>query len=107
MKAMQGEKTKKATDHPTQDHWQQMNRKQRREMTRKIQSEDISLEVIHPDAAGIDIGNESHYVAVPPSRDSQPVRRFGCTTAELKAMADWLKQCGIRTVAMRIDGNYA
>jgi len=106
MKAKQGEKTKKATDHPTQRHWQEMNRKQRREMTRKIQSEDISLEVIHPDAAGIDIGNESHYVAVPPSRDSQPVRRFGCTTAELKAMADWLKQCGIRTVAMQSTGVY-
>jgi hypothetical protein len=66
---------------------------------RQIQSEDISLEVVHPDAAGIDIGNESHYVAVPPSRDNQPVRCFACTTAELKAMADWLKQCGIRTVA--------
>jgi hypothetical protein len=66
---------------------------------RKIQSEDLTLEVVHPNAAGIDIGNESHYVAVPPKRDSQPVRRFGCTTAELKAMADWLTQCGIRTVA--------
>ena len=62
-----------------------MNRKQRRETMRKIQSEELSLEVIHPHAAGIDIGNESHYVAVPPSGDSQPVRRFGCTTAELKA----------------------
>jgi transposase len=83
-----------------------MNRKQRREMIRKIQSEDLSLEVVHPDAAGIDIGNESHYVAVPPTRDSQPVRRFGCTTAELKAMADWLKQCGIRTVALQSTGVY-
>ena len=83
-----------------------MNRKQRREMTRKIQSEDLSLEVMHPDAAGIDIGNESHYVAVPPTRDSEPVRRFGCTTAELKEMAAWLKQCGIRTVAMQSTGVY-
>ena len=73
------------------------------EMMRKIQSEDLSLEVIHPDAAGIDIGNESHYVAVPPSRDSLPVRRFGCTTAELKVMAAWLKQCNIRTVAMQMS----
>src|SRR5204862_2914423 len=72
----------------------------------KVQGEDISLEVIHPDAAGIDIGNEFHDVAVPPSRDGQPVRRFGCTTAELKAMADWLKQCGIRTVAMQSTGVY-
>jgi transposase len=73
---------------------------------RKIQSEDLSLEVLHPDAAGIDIGNESHYVAVPSSRDNQPVRRFGCTTTELKAMATWLKQCGIRTVAMQSTGVY-
>jgi transposase len=83
-----------------------MNRKQRREMMRKIQSEDLSLEVIHPDAAGIDIGNESHYVAVPPSRDSQSVQRFGCTTAELKAMAAWLKQCSIHTVAMQSTSVY-
>ena len=86
--------------------WHEMNRKQRREMTRKLQSEDLSLEVINPDAAGIDIGNESHYVAVSQKRDSQPVRRFGCTTAELKAIADWLKQCGIRTVAMQSTGVY-
>jgi transposase len=106
MKHKRHEKTKKAICGPTQGNWQQMNRKQRREMTRKIQSEDISLEVIHPDAAGIDIGNESHYVAVPPQRDSQPVQRFGCTTAELKDMAGWLKQCGIRTVAMQSTGVY-
>ena len=83
-----------------------MNRKQRREMTRTLQSGDLSLEVVHPDAAGIDIGNESHYVAVPPTRESEPVRRFGCTTAELKSMADWLKQCRIRTVAMQSTGVY-
>src|SRR6267154_2381436 len=106
MKPKPQEKTKKATDHPTERHWREMNRKQRRETMRKIQSEDLRLEVVHPDAGGIDIGNESHYVAVPPSRDSQPVRRFGCTTAELKAMADWLKQCGIRTVAMQSTGVY-
>src|SRR5207248_3288115 len=93
-------------NHPTQHHWHEMNRKQRREMLRKIQSEDLSLEVIHPDAAGIDIGNESHYAAVPPSRDSQPVREFRCTTAELKAMAAWLQQCRIRTVAMQSTGVY-
>ncbi len=73
---------------------------------RRIQSDDLSLEVVHPDAAGIDIGNESHYVAVPPTRDTESVRRFGCTTAELRAMAGWLKQCGIRTVAMQSTGVY-
>src|SRR2546430_9362862 len=106
MKSKPQEKTKRATNHPTQHHWHEMNRKQRREMLRKIQSEDLSLEVIHPDAAGIDIGNESHYAAVPPSRDSQPVREFRCTTAELKAMAAWLQQCRIRTGAMQSIGGY-
>jgi transposase len=106
MKPKQQEKTKNATCRPTQGNWQQMNRKQRREITRKLQSTDISLEVIHPDAAGIDIGNESHYVAVPPTRDSESVHRFGCTTAELKEMAVWLKRCAIRTVAMQSTGVY-
>ena len=106
MKSKPQEKNKRATNHPTQHHWDEMNRKQRREMTRQIHSEDLRLEVMHPDAAGIDIGNESHYASVPPSRDSQPVREFGCTTAELKAMADWLKQCRIRTVAMQSTGVY-
>ena len=67
MKSKQQEKTKKAPGRPTQGRWHEMNRKQRREMMRKIQSDDLSLEVVHPDAAGIDIGNESHYVAVPPT----------------------------------------
>src|SRR6201981_1051059 len=106
MKSKPEEKNKGATNHPTQHHWQEMNRKQRREMMRKMQTEDLSLEVIHPDAGGIDIGNESHYVAVPPGRDSQSVREFRCTTAELKAMAAWLKQCVIRTVAMQSTGVY-
>jgi transposase len=106
MKPRPQEKTKKATNHSTQRHWNEMNRKQRREMTRKIQSEDLRLEVVHPDAAGIDIGNGSHYVAVPPGRDSLQVRRYGCTTDELKAMASWLSLCGIRTVAMQSTGVY-
>src|SRR5256712_857823 len=106
MKPKQQGETRKVPCRPRQGHWHQMNRKQRREMMRRIQSENLSLEVVHPDAAGIDIGNESHYVAVPPTRDSEPVRRFGCTTAELKSMADWLKQCRIRTVAMQSTGVY-
>jgi transposase len=106
MKAKAQEETQKTTHQPTQGRWHDMNHKQRREMMRKIQTQDLSLEVVHPDAAGIDIGNESHYAAVPPTRDSQAVRRFGCTTAELKAMAEWLKQCGIQTVALQFTGVY-
>ena len=45
-------------------------RKQRKELARRLQSADPGLEVIHPHAAGIDVGNEAHYVAVRPDRDS-------------------------------------
>src|SRR5437879_9289691 len=106
MKSKPQEKNKRATNHPSRHHWNEMNRKQRLEMTRQIQSEDLSRKVITPSAAGIDNGNESHYAAVPPSRDSQPVRCCGCTTAWLKAMAAWLQQCRIRTVAMQSTGVY-
>jgi len=98
--------SKKTTGQRTLAKWDEMNRKQRREIMRQMQSEDLNLEVVHPHAAGIDIGNAFHYVAVPPSRDPQLVRCFGCTTAELKKMAEWLTQCGIRTVAMQSTGVY-
>jgi len=60
------QEVKKASCRATLGKWHDMNRKQRREMMRKMQNEDLSLEVIHPDAGGIDIGKESHYVAGPP-----------------------------------------
>jgi transposase len=106
MKRARQQKQAKPQVKRRQARQQSMNRKQRRELARKIEADDISLEVVHPDAAGIDIGNETHYVAVPPKRDTDPVRLFGCTTAELKAMGAWLKQCGIRTVAMQSTGVY-
>jgi transposase len=102
----QQKKQRKGVRRVVQRSWHEMNRKQRREFTRKMQAEDLSLEVVHPDAAGVDIGNQSHYAAVPSSRDSRPVRRFGCATAEVREMAAWLKQCGIRTVALQSTGVY-
>lgn len=64
------------------------------------------LREINRDSAGIDVGSSAHYVAVPADRDGQPVRRFGCTTPELHAMAKWLKACGIKTVAAESTGVY-
>jgi hypothetical protein len=52
------------------------NRKERKEWARGLQSEDPGLEVVHPHAAGIDVGNAAHYVAVRPDRDPEPVRRL-------------------------------
>ena len=83
-----------------------MNRKERKEFQQRLYAEDAGLEVVHPDAAGIDIGNASHFVAVPPDRDERPVREFGSWTADLRSMAEWLKRCGIHTVAMQSTGVY-
>ena len=66
----------------------------------------VQVEVVNPNAAGIDIGSEVHYVAVPPDRDPEPVRSFQCFTADLNELADWLERCGIETVAMESTGVY-
>ena len=83
-----------------------LNREQRRELGRRVQAADPGLDVVHPDAAGIDIGNESHFVAIPPERDPVPIREFGAWTAALQAMAEWLTAHGVRTVAMQATGVY-
>ena len=48
------------------------------------------FELTHPNAAGIDIGASSHFVAVPPDRDGQPVREFPSFTVDLEWLAGWL-----------------
>src|ERR1035438_5927048 len=84
----------------------QLSRQQRREVGQRLNAADPGLEVVHRDAAGIDIGNESHFVAVPTGRDEQAVQEFGSWTGDLQRMAAWLKGCGIRTVAMQSTGVY-
>ncbi len=64
------------------------------------------LEVTNPNAAGIDIGSASHYVAVPADRDDQPVREFKSFTVDVHKLADWLDACGVDTVAMESTGVY-
>jgi transposase len=83
-----------------------MNRARRKELEQRLYSDNPGLDIVHPDAAGIDIGNESHFVALSPQRDEQPVREFGSWTADLYRMAGWLKSCGIKTVAMQSTGVY-
>ena len=81
-------------------------RKQNHPAQLKPQDWTLGLSVVHPKAAGIDVGNAEHYVAVPPSLDAEPVRVFGCFTADLIALENWLKRCGIETVAMQSTGVY-
>lgn len=85
---------------------ERLTRKQRRELGRKIRSDQPGLEVVHRDAAGIDIGSREHYVAVGPDRDVEPVRAFGCFTSDLQRLAEFLTQCRIKTVVMQSTGVY-
>ena len=59
-----------------------------------------ALTITHPNAAGVDIGSSSHYVAVGTDKDDEPVREFSSFTVDLNAMADWL--CGQRSLALRM-----
>ena len=67
---------------------------------------ELSLECIEPNAAGIDVGAREIYVAVARDRDPEPVRCFSTFTEELRAIAAWLKQCGVASVAMESTGVY-
>ncbi len=65
-----------------------------------------SLRIVNPDAAGIDIGASSHFVAVPKGRDDETVKEFECYTPDIHKMIRWLKSCSIKTVAMESTGSY-
>lgn len=65
-----------------------------------------SPRVLHPNAAGIDLGSREHWVALPPGRSEQTVRSFGCFTEDLRALATWLREHGIDTVAIESTGVY-
>jgi len=62
--------------------------------------------ILRPNAAGIDVASEIHYVAVPFERSSTPVRSFGSFTTDIHEMAKWLKDCEVDTVAMESTGIY-
>lgn len=64
------------------------------------------LKIIHPHAAGLDLGSSEIWAAVPPASTAEPVRRFGSLTPDLAALADWLTACGVDTVAMEATGVY-
>ena len=67
-------------------------------------SEDMPA--INPNAAGIDVGASEMWVSVPPDRDAEAISRYDVFTRDLCAMADWLTQCQIKSVAMESTGVY-
>jgi len=61
-----------------------------------------ALPVINPHAAGIDVGSQKMFVSVA----GGPPHVFGCCTADLRQLCDWLRQQGARTVALEATGVY-
>ena len=65
-----------------------------------------SMPVVHPNAAGIDIGSQFHVVAVSADRSVEAVKTFKSFTDDLHSMAQWLGSCGVETIAMESTGIY-
>jgi transposase len=74
--------------------------------TSKSKASRGKLEVMHPGAAGIDVGGAMHFVAVPNEAAPETVRQFGVYTRDLHELADWLRACGVKIVAMESTGVY-
>src|SRR5438128_6896667 len=87
--------------HATRRTGRGQQQKRRASRVRAAQLEQLNL-----NAAGIDVGATEHWVAVPADRDAQPVQRFGAFTADLYALAAWLRQCQMDTVVMESTGVY-
>ncbi len=66
----------------------------------------VPMAVVNPHAAGIDVGDTIHAVAVPVGRDEQSVRTFGAMSCDLEQIVAWLEKCGVDTVAMESTGVY-
>jgi transposase len=64
------------------------------------------LKHINLNAAGIDVGSASHFVAVPEDRDTPCVRQFSSFTSDLHEIAGWLRRCAVDTVVMESTGVY-
>jgi transposase len=80
-----------------------------KKLRKALAEEAVQLDVLqrlNPNAAGLDIGAAEIWACVPQGRDPQAVRMFPTFTADLHALADWLKACGTTTVAMESTGVY-
>jgi len=54
----------------------------------------VKMDVINPNAAGIDIGSRSHFVAV--GQGDGDVKEFGVYNEDLNAIAVWLKEHDVK-----------
>lgn len=64
----------------------------------------LSMRIVNPHAAGIDIGSRFHLVAVDQQKEN--VRRFGIYTSDHHQLIEWLGENRITTIAMESTGSY-
>lgn len=83
-----------------------VSKRSRRNRKKKESLYQANLPIREENAAGVDVGSEEMYVAVPAGRDSEPIRVFLTFTEDLRRLVDWLVQCKITTVAMESTGVY-
>jgi transposase len=69
-----------------------------------MENSEISMQIVNPYAAGIDVGSRSHFVAI--GQEAHQVKEFGVYATDLKSLADWLLENKIKTVAMESTGTY-
>ena len=84
----------------------QRSAKQQSQTTVERERLPAELSQVNLNAAGIDVGASSHFVAVSADRAEPPVREFAAFTADLYRLADWLAECGVKTVVMESTGVY-
>jgi transposase len=93
------------------------NAKSPQKPSRAPRDQPVTLDILNPTAAGIDVHSDMHMVCVPSDRVQWPaeaepgalpanVRRFGANSCDLIAIADWLAECGVTSVAMESTGVY-
>jgi transposase len=82
------------------------NKSRQRSLAVPVPASSAALNVINPDAAGIDVHSDMHMVCVPADRDANPVRQFGANTADLQEIVAWLKKCRVKTIALESTGIY-
>ena len=94
------------SNHQTRNRSKSIPKKLSKKAKSQRHGERALLEKVHLNAAGIDVGAATHWVAVPEDRDENPVRSFGVFTSDLIALCEWLKRCHIETIAMESTGVY-
>jgi transposase len=62
------------------------------------------MQILNPNAAGIDVGSRSHFVAI--GQEDNEIKEFNVYQSGLKELVEFLKTNGIKTVAMESTGSY-